>query len=94
MDTSYHDGALRTHTDNYHSMRSSNDYIIDASVDLSPDAFGLRTFDSQKPVVRMLPGDFPNTVRILVPDAEATPLDFHDILLAVGGYDGDADVPG
>ena len=93
MDTSYNDGAVRTHAYNYHSMRSSNDYVINESVDLSslgvidldtsivPDAFGLRAFDSQKSVIQMLPRDFRNTVRILVPDAEATPLDFHDILL-------------
>ena len=81
MDTSYHDGALRTHTDNYHNMRSSNDHIFSESVHLSslgvvdldtsivPDAFGLS------------PGIwFPENgglnvtrVRILVPDAEATP---------------------
>ena len=38
-------------------------------------------FDSREPVVRMLPGDFANSVRLLVPDATAKPMDFHDIIL-------------
>ena len=38
--------------------------------------FGLRAFDQREPVVRVLPGDFSNTVRVLVPDAR-----FHDVLI-------------
>ena len=29
----------------------------------------------------MLPGNFSNTVRVLVPDATATPVGFHDIMI-------------
>ena len=38
-------------------------------------------FDSREPVTSMLPGQFGNLVRVLVPDAAATPMDFHDIIL-------------
>ena len=33
------------------------------------------------PVVRVLPGDFSNTIRMLVPDVAATLVAFHDILI-------------
>ena len=36
---------------------------------IMPDVFGLRAFDSLEPVVRMLPGDFANTICVLVLDA-------------------------
>ena len=90
MDISYYEGPLKTYVDDYRCMRSSNDFKLDKLVDLSslgvvdlstsivPDVFGLRAFDSQEPV---LPGDFSNSVCVLVPDAAATPMNFHDILL-------------
>ena len=46
-----------------------------------PDVFGLRAFDSREPVVRLLPGEFQNTIRVLMPDATAEPRGFHDIIL-------------
>ena len=37
--------------------------------------------DAREPVVRVLPGHFGNMVRVLVPDAAASPMEFHDIIL-------------
>ena len=39
--------------------------------------FGRRDFDARGPVVRVLPGRFGNLFRVLVPDAAATPMEFH-----------------
>ena len=46
-----------------------------------PDMFALRAFDQRELAVRVLPGDFSNTVRVLVPDATATPVGFHYVLI-------------
>ena len=46
-----------------------------------PDVFGLRAFDPRESISRMLPGQFPSALRVLVPDAAASPLNFHDIVL-------------
>ena len=93
MDNSYIEGPLKTFEDDYRRMMSSNDLIVDKIVDLSslsvvdldttivPDVFCLQAFDAKEPVARVLPGDFGNSVRVLVPDATATPVDFHDIIL-------------
>ena len=45
------------------------------------DVFGLCAFDRSEPVIRVLPSDFSNTIRILVPDVAATPVAFQDILI-------------
>ena len=39
------------------------------------------SLDAREPVVRVLPGHFGNMVRVLVPDAAASPMEFHDIIL-------------
>ena len=39
------------------------------------------TFDDWEPVSSVLPGQFSNLVRVLVPDATMTPMEFHDIIL-------------
>ena len=74
-------------------MRHSNDLNQDKTVDLTslgvvdldismmPDVFGLRVFVSREPVVRVLPGDFRNLVCVLVPDATAAPIGFHNIII-------------
>ena len=46
-----------------------------------PNIFGLHAFDSRELVVRVLPGEFSNTVRMLVPDVNAEPVGFHDVLV-------------
>ena len=73
-------------------MNPSNDVSRDSNVDLTspgavtldttvvPDVFGLHTFDNRAPVVQVLPGDYSNMVRVLVPDGNAK-LEFHDILV-------------
>ena len=33
--------------------------VIDLDLSISPDAFGLRAFDHEKPLTRMLPGSTP-----------------------------------
>ena len=55
--------------------------VVDLDTSIVPDIFGLRAFDSREPISRMLPGQFSNELRVLVPDAAATPVDFHDIVL-------------
>ena len=72
---------------------SSNDCSLDKPVDLSslgvvdldtsilPYVFGLRAIDSREPVTRVLLGNCGNSVCVLVLDAAATPMAFHDIIL-------------
>ena len=79
MDNSYGGWPMKGAFDDTYCMRSSNDTYRDSVVDLTtlgvvdldtsivPDVFGLQAFDSWEPVVRVLPGDFPNT---------ATPIGF------------------
>ena len=80
--------------DDQYCMRTSWDPSVDDKcVDLTspvvvvldttvvPDVMGLCTFDVQAPVVRVLPGDFGNTVRVLVPDDRSEPRGFHDLLI-------------
>ena len=79
--------------DDTYSMRPSNDANWDSHVDLNtlgvvnldativPDVISLQAFDDREPVVRVLPGEFPNTVRVLVPDVAASPVGFQDVLI-------------
>ena len=74
-------------------MLPSNDVCWDSKVDLTspgvvtldttvvPDILGLHAFDKWAPVVRLLPGEFSNMVRVLVPDVNAEPVGFHDVLV-------------
>ena len=93
MDISYGYGPLRVAADTYHCMRPSNDLNQDKIVDLTtlgvvdldtsmmPDVSGLWPLDSREPVVWVLPRDFLNLVHVLVPDATAVPMGFHDIII-------------
>ena len=93
MDDSYGGRPLKAALDDSHCMRPSNDTnqdtvvnlttlgVVDIDTSIMPDVFGLRAFDSRDPVARVLPGDFANTNRVLVPDATATPIGFHDVML-------------
>ena len=72
-------------------MRPSNDVDRDSNVDLTtlgvvtldttivPDVFGLHAFDNRELVIWVLPGEFSNSVRVLVPDA--TLVGFHNVLV-------------
>ena len=53
--------------------------VLDTTV--VPDVVDLPAFDDRAPVVRVLPGDFGNTVQVLVPDIRAEPRGFHDLLI-------------
>ena len=48
--------------------------MVDLDTSIMLDVFGLRAFDSREPVGRMLPGDFANTIHVLVPDATTVPI--------------------
>ena len=53
--------------------------VLDTTV--VPDVLGLHAFKDEVALVRVLPGDFPNIVRVLVPDDRAEPRWFHDLLV-------------
>ena len=55
--------------------------VVDMDTSIGPNIFGLRAFHSREPISRMLPGQFPNKLRVLIPDAAATPVHFHDIIM-------------
>ena len=92
-DSSYGE-PVHTYVDDNYSMRSSNDNdradpvrlsslgVVDLDISIVPDVFGLWAFDSREPISRMLPGQFPNELHVMIPDAGATPVDFHDIIMS------------
>ena len=91
MDAPTHGLPVKTFEDNHYSMRLSNDVdhsdpvglsslgVVELDLAIVPDVFGLRAFDSAKPITRMLPGQFPNELRVLIPDLGIAPEGFHDI---------------
>ena len=87
MDNSYGGWLKQAAFDDTYGMQSSNDTHVDSKVGLDTlgvvdlDVFGLRAFDFREPVVWVLPGDFSNMVRVLVPDATATLVGFHDVMI-------------
>ena len=93
MDTSVSSSPIRTYMDNSHKMRVSNDEdrsdpkdlcylgVVDLDLSLSPDEFGLRAFDSTKPLTRMLPGSFPCELRLMLPDSKIATDGFHDVII-------------
>ena len=96
MGDSYLDGPVKKYVDDYYCMRTStdNDFseptglsslgVVDLDTSIAPDVFGLRAFDPPpppEPISRMLPGKTQHNLRVLVPDAAASPVNFHDIVL-------------
>ena len=93
MDTSGYSSPIRVYRDNAHRMRLSHDRdesdpknlcslgVVDLDLSLSPDAFGLRAFDSTKPLTRMLPGSFPCELRPMLPDSSFGTDGFHDVVI-------------
>ena len=93
MDDSYPAVPVQKYVDDYYCMRSSNDNdlsepiglsclgVVDLDTSIIPDVFGLWAFDSREPITRMLPVQFRNALRVLVPDAAASPVNFHDVVL-------------
>ena len=81
------------YVNDYYGMRSSNDNdrsdpvslsslrVVELDTSIVPDVFGLQAFDSREPFSRMLTGQFQNELRVLMPDAGAAPVAFHDIVI-------------
>ena len=96
MGDSSYGGPVQKYVDDYYCMRYSNDSdrsepvglsslgVVDLDTSIVPDVFGLRVFDSREPISRMLPGQSANELCVLIPDAVATPVDFHDIIMSDG----------
>ena len=55
--------------------------VMDLDLSISPDVFGLRAFDTTKPVTRMLPGSSPCEQRLMLPDDRLGIDRFHDIIV-------------
>ena len=56
--------------------------VMDLDLSISPDVFGLRAFDNEKPVTRMLPGSSPCELRLLmIPDDKLGKDGFHDVII-------------
>ena len=93
MDTSGYNSPIRAYMDNRHNMRVSHDEdrsdpkdlyslgVVDLDLSLSPDAFGLRAFDSKWPLTRMLPGSSLCELRLMLPDSSIATDGFHDIVV-------------
>ena len=93
MDTSGHSSPIWAYRANAHKMRVSHDEassdpkdlcslgMVDLDLSLSPNTFGLRAFDSKKPVTRMLPGSSPCELRLMLPDSKLGTDGFHDVLI-------------
>ena len=55
--------------------------VVDLDLSIAPDMFGLRAFDVAKPLTRMLPGQFANELRLMIPDLGIAPEGFHKIMI-------------
>ena len=55
--------------------------VADLDLSLSPDVFGLWTFDSKLPLTRMLPGSSLCELRLLLPDSKIGTDGFHDVVI-------------
>ena len=55
--------------------------VMDLDLSISPDVFGLQAFDSDKPVLRMLPGSTLCELRLMLPDAKLGIDGFHDVII-------------
>ena len=55
--------------------------VIDLDLSISTDAFGLRAFDHEKPLTRMLPGSTPCELQLMLPDSTMGSDGFHDVVI-------------
>ena len=55
--------------------------VMDLDLSISPDVFGLRAFDAEQSVKRMLPGSSPCELRLMLPDDRLGIDGFHDVLI-------------
>ena len=86
-------GPIWAHRAQAHQMLSSHDAkgsipmdmcslgVVDLDLSLSPDAFGRRAFDHEKPLTRMLPGSTPCELRLMLTDSTMGSDGFHDVLI-------------
>ena len=84
---------IAAYQDQANSMRRSHDEngsiqmnmhslgVMDLDLSISPDVFGLRAFDAEQPVTRMLPGSSPCELRLMLPDDKLGIDGFHDVLI-------------
>ena len=85
--------AMATYRNKANRMRRSHDEngsmqmnmyslgMMDLDLSISPDVFGLRAFDNEKPVTRMLPGSSPCELRLMIPDDKLGKDGFHDVII-------------
>ena len=93
MSTLGHSSPIWAYQAKAHKMRSSHDAdgsipkdmcslgVVDLDLSLSLDAFGLRAFDHEKSLTRMLPGSTPCELRLMLPDSRLGTDRFHDVLI-------------
>ena len=55
--------------------------VMDLDLSISPDVFGLRAFDTDKPISRVLPGSTPCELRLMLPGAKLGIDGFHDVII-------------
>ena len=55
--------------------------VVDLDLSISPDAFGLRAFDYEKPLTRVLPGSTLCELRLMLPDSTMGSDGFHDVMI-------------
>ena len=84
---------IRTYQQNLSKMRESNDPyssevtnlcslgVVDLDLSLCPDVFGLKAFDENMPITRMLPGSSPCELRLLLTDTNIGKGGFHDVVV-------------
>ena len=94
MDAPTYRSPVKMFDDNHYSMRLSNYVdrsnavglsslgVVDLDLAIVPNIFNLWTFNSAKPITWMLPEQFPNELRVLIPDQGIAPEGFHDIVIS------------
>ena len=93
MDTPGFASPIRVFQNSLYHMRTSNDVndkeqtfldslgVLDLDLSYGPDSFGLKAFDEEKPITRMLPGSGPCDLRLLLPDVGLGDTGFHDVVI-------------
>ena len=93
MDTPGFASPIRAYRHDLCEMRKSHDAkeadptdlgslgVLYLDLTVCPDVFGLRAFDDEMPVTRMLPGSGPCDLRLLIPDARIGQKGFHDVVI-------------
>ena len=93
MDTPGFASPIRAFQNSLYHMRKSNDVndkeqtfldslgVLDLDLSYGPDSFGLKAFDEENPITRMLPGSGPCDLRLLLPDVGLGDTGFHDVVI-------------